>query len=78
MKQDSARTMRLDIASRVEAVELWMRLTQGSDQYYSAVITNDSDEDVYARSDNTQKDKVYLSEPSKPSESMIGRYLNNL
>ena len=38
--------MRLDIASRVEAVELWMRLTQGSGDYYSVSITNDSDEDV--------------------------------
>jgi len=69
MKQDSARTMRLDIASRVEAVELWMRLTQGSGDYYSVSITNDSDEDVTVEAITLKKDKVYLSEPSKPSES---------
>lgn len=66
---DSARTMRLDIASRVEAVELWMRLTQGSGEYYSALITNESDEDVTVEAITIKKDKVYLSEPTRPSES---------
>jgi len=69
MKQDSARTMRLDIASRVEAVELWMRLTQGSGDYCSVSITNDSDEDVTVEAITLKKDKVYLSEPSKPLDS---------
>jgi diguanylate cyclase (GGDEF)-like protein len=69
MKQDSARMMRLDIASRIEAVELWMRLTQGSGEYYSVSITNDSDEDVTVEAITLKKDKVYLSEPSKPSDT---------
>ncbi|PYT52155.1 MAG: hypothetical protein DMG43_12530, partial [Acidobacteria bacterium] len=69
IRVDSARTMRLDIASRVEAVELWMRLTQGSWDHYSAAITNDSDEDVTVEAITLKKGKVYLSEPSKPSDS---------
>jgi diguanylate cyclase (GGDEF)-like protein len=68
-RADSARTMRVDIASRVEAVELWMRLTQGSQDHYSALVTNDSDEDVTVEAITLKKDKVYLSEPSKPSAS---------
>jgi diguanylate cyclase (GGDEF)-like protein len=67
LNQNSARTIRLDIASRVEAVELWMRLTQGNGDYYSVSITNDSDEDVTVEAITLKKDKVYLSEPSKPS-----------
>ncbi len=66
---DSAHTMRLDITSRIEAVELWMRLTQGSQDQYSVLITNDSDEDVTVEAITMKKDKVYLSEPSKPSAS---------
>lgn len=66
-RADSARIMRVDIASRVEAVELWMRLTEGNQEFYSAVITNDSDEDVTVEAVTLKKDKVYLSEPSKPS-----------
>jgi diguanylate cyclase (GGDEF)-like protein len=68
-RADSARTMRLDIASRVEAVELWMRLTEGIQDNYSAIITNDSDEDVTVEAITLKKDKVYLSEPSNPSAS---------
>jgi diguanylate cyclase (GGDEF)-like protein len=67
MRVDSARTMRLDIASRVEAVELWMRLTQGNQDQYSASITNDSDEDVAVEAITMKQDNVYLSEPTKPS-----------
>ena len=67
--QNSVRTIRLDIASRVEAVELWMQLRQGSGDYYSVYITNDSDEDVAIEAITLKKDKVYLSEPSKVSES---------
>ena len=66
---DSARTMRIDIASRVEAVELWMRLTAGHSEDYSAVITNESDEDVTVEAITLQKGTVYLSEASKPSGS---------
>jgi diguanylate cyclase (GGDEF)-like protein len=66
---DSARTMRIDIASRVEAVELWMRLTAGHHDQYAAVITNDSDEDVTVEAITLKKDTVYLAEPSKPSAS---------
>jgi diguanylate cyclase (GGDEF)-like protein len=69
MKADSARTMRIDIASRVEAVELWMRLVQGNQDYYMASITNDSDEDVAVEAITMKKDNVYLSEPTKASES---------
>lgn len=69
MRVDSARTMRLDIASRVEAVELWMRLAQGNQDQYSASITNDSDEDVAVEAITMKKDNVYLSEPTKPSAS---------
>lgn len=68
-RADSARTMRVDIASRVEAVELWMRLTQASQDHFSAIITNDSDEDVTVEAITMKKDKVYLAEPSKPSPS---------
>ena len=67
--QNSARTMRLDIASRVEAVELWMQLRQGSGDYYSVYITNDSDEDVTVEAITLRMGKVYLSEPSKPLDS---------
>ena len=69
MNQNSARTIRLDIASRVEAVELWMQLRQGSGEHYSAYITNDSDEDVTVEAITLKKDKVYLSEPTKSSDS---------
>ena len=69
MNQNSARTIRLDIASRVEAVGLWMRLESGDRQNYSVIVTNDSDEDVTVEAITLKKDKVYLSEPSKPSKS---------
>lgn len=65
LNQNSARTIRLDIASRVEAVELWMRLESGNRQNYSVIVTNDSDEDVTVEAITLKKDKVYLSEPSK-------------
>jgi diguanylate cyclase (GGDEF)-like protein len=66
---DSARSMRVDINSRVEAVELWMRLTQGTRDHYAAIITNDSDEDVTIEAITMRKDTLYLSEPTKPSSS---------
>jgi diguanylate cyclase (GGDEF)-like protein len=69
LNQNSARTIRLDITSRVEAVELWMQLRQGSGDYYSAYITNDSDEDVTVEAITLRMGKVYLSEPSKPLDS---------
>jgi len=69
INQNSQRTIRLDTALRVEAVELWMRLLQGSDDYYSVSITNDSDEDVTVEAITLKKGKVYLSEPTKSSAS---------
>jgi len=66
---DSARTMRVDIASRVEAVQLWMRLEYGNRQNYSVIVTNDSDEDVTVEAITLRKDKVFLSEPGKPAPS---------
>jgi diguanylate cyclase (GGDEF)-like protein len=69
LNQNSARTMRLDIASRVEAVELWMRLTQGSNEHYSVSINNESDEDVVVEAITLRKGNVYLSEPTKSSDS---------
>jgi hypothetical protein len=69
MNQNSARTIRLDIASRIEAVELWMRLESGNRQNYSVIVTNDSDEDVTVEAITLKKDKVYLSVPSKPLPS---------
>jgi diguanylate cyclase (GGDEF)-like protein len=67
-KQDSARAIRLDTASRVDAVELWMRLSQGSGEHLSIFVTNDSDEDVSVEAVTLRKGKVYLSEPTKRSE----------
>jgi diguanylate cyclase (GGDEF)-like protein len=69
-KQDSARAIRLDTASRVEAVELWMRLLQGSSEHFSIIVTNDSDEDVTVEAITLRKGKVYLSEPTKRPESV--------
>jgi len=66
MNQDSARFMRIDIASRLEGVTLWMRQLEGSDRYFSTIITNDSDEDVNIEGITLKKDRVYLSEPTKP------------
>jgi diguanylate cyclase (GGDEF)-like protein len=66
MNQDSARFMRIDIASRLEGVTLWMRLQQGNGQTFSAIISNDSDEDVSIEGITLKKDRVYLSEPTKP------------
>src|SRR5260370_33989677 len=43
MNQNSARTIRLDITSRVEAVALCMQRRQASGEHYSTYITNDSD-----------------------------------
>jgi diguanylate cyclase (GGDEF)-like protein len=63
---DSVRMMRLDIASRVEAVELWMRLQQGNERSFWVVVTNDSDEDVTIEAITLRKGSLYLSEPSKP------------
>jgi diguanylate cyclase (GGDEF)-like protein len=69
LNQTSTRTIRLDIASRVEAVELWMRLESGNGQHYSVIVTNDSDEDVAVEAITLKKGKVFLSEPSKPLPS---------
>jgi diguanylate cyclase (GGDEF)-like protein len=66
-RTDSARTIRIEISSRVEAVELWMRLQEGTQQHFSALITNDSDEDVTLEAITLKKDKLYLSEPAKPN-----------
>jgi len=66
MSHDSARFMRIDIASRLEGVTLWMRLQQGNGQHFSAAITNNSDEDVSIEGITLKKDRVYLSEPTNP------------
>lgn len=62
---NSLRMIRLDIDSRVEAVELWMRLQQGNGKYLSVLITNDSDEDVTIEAMTLKKDRLYLSQPYK-------------
>jgi len=78
MKQDSARTMRLDIASRVEAVELWIAANTGKRSILFRCHHERFRRRCYARSDNTQKDRsTYLSRASHLSP-MIGRYLNDL
>lgn len=69
LNQNSVRTIRLDIASRVEAVGLWIRLESGNRQHYSVMVTNDSDEDVTVEAITLKKDKVYLSQPTKPLPS---------
>lgn len=66
MTEDSARFMRIEIASRLEGVTLWMRLEQGYERDFSATITNDSDEDVTVEAITLRKDRLFLSEPSKP------------
>ncbi len=69
MNLDSTAVFRLDIASRVETVELWMKLDTAYSRNYSAIVTNDSDEEVTVEAITLKRDKVYLSEPSKPTPS---------
>jgi diguanylate cyclase (GGDEF)-like protein len=68
MTEESARFMRIEIASRLEGVTLWMRLQHGHGTNFSAVITNDSDEDVTIEAITLRKERLFLSEPSKPGQ----------
>jgi diguanylate cyclase (GGDEF)-like protein len=61
--------VRSDIASRVEAAELWMSLEQGAYPSFIIRIENKSDENVTIESIALKYGNVYLCPPTKPSKS---------
>jgi diguanylate cyclase (GGDEF)-like protein len=69
MDLGSSRGFRLDIASRADAVGLWMKLERAYYGDFSVMITNDSDEDVTVEAITLKRDKLYLSRPAKRQET---------
>lgn len=63
------RIIRADVASRVEAVGLWMRLLQCNGNYFEIVVQNDSDEDVKIEGVALRIGTLYLSRPTEPGST---------
>jgi diguanylate cyclase (GGDEF)-like protein len=66
--EGGARLIRSDVASRVEAVELWMSLQQASDRYYAISFENDNDEDVLIEGISLRTGTLYLCRFAKAKE----------
>jgi len=58
--EPSVRLVRSDVASRVEAVELWMTLQQANDRSYGILLESDSDEDVAIEGISLRRGTLYL------------------
>lgn len=73
-KGDPMRYMRGDITSRVDALELWMSLTQMDGKHYDFLVENDSDEEVIVEGISLRMGTLYLArfgKPEKPGEWTI-------
>jgi diguanylate cyclase (GGDEF)-like protein len=66
--EPASRVIRADIASRVEAVELWISVTQCNGRDFSFVVENDNDEDVKVEAIVLRVGALYLSRPAKPGK----------
>ena len=63
------RQIRTDIASRVDAVELWMSIVHLNSKLFTVMIENDNDEDIEVESFSLRVGSLYLSPPAKPREN---------
>lgn len=66
--EGNIRLVRSDVASRVEAVELWMTLQQASDGSYGILLENDNDEDAIIEGISLRTGTLYLCRFAKPKE----------
>jgi diguanylate cyclase (GGDEF)-like protein len=66
--ESSVRLVRSDVASRVEAVELWMTLQQANDRSYGILLESDNDEDVAVEGISLRSGTLYLCQFAKPKE----------
>lgn len=66
--EGTVRLVRTDVASRVEAVELWMTLQQANDRCYGILFENDSDEDVIIEGISLRTGTLFLCRFAKPKE----------
>jgi diguanylate cyclase (GGDEF)-like protein len=64
----NVRLVRSDVASRVEAVELWMTLQQANDRSYGILLESDNDEDVIVEGISLRTGTLYLCRFAKPKE----------
>ncbi|HXN24681.1 MAG TPA: GGDEF domain-containing protein [Candidatus Dormibacteraeota bacterium] len=64
----SVRLVRSDVASRAEAVELWMTLQQANDRSYAILLESDNDEDVTVEGISLRTGTLYLCRFAKPKE----------
>lgn len=63
------RVVRSGVASRVEAVELWMTLQQANDRSYGILLESDNDEDVTVEGIALRNGTLYLCRFAKPKEA---------
>lgn len=66
--EGTVRLVRSDVASRVEAIELWMTLQQVNDRSYGILLENDNDEDVIVEGISLRSATLYLCRFAKPKE----------
>src|SRR5689334_24251467 len=66
--EPNIRLVRSDVASRVEAVELWMTLQQANDRSYGILLENDNDEAVIIEGIALRTGTLYLCRFAKPKE----------
>jgi diguanylate cyclase (GGDEF)-like protein len=66
--EPSFRLIRSDVASRVEAVELWMTLQHANDRSYGIRLESDNDEDVTVEGISLRSGTLYLCRFAKPKE----------
>lgn len=64
----TVRLIRSDVASRVEAVELWMTLQQANDRSYGILLESDNDEDITVEGISLRSGTLYLCRFAKPKE----------
>jgi diguanylate cyclase (GGDEF)-like protein len=60
--------IRSDVASRVEAIELWMSLQQANYGNYTILLESDNDEDVIVEGLTLRKGTLYLCRFAKPKQ----------
>jgi diguanylate cyclase (GGDEF)-like protein len=66
--EQSVRLVRSDVASRVEAVELWMTLQQANYRSYGILLESDNDEDLTVEGISLRSGTLYLCQFAKPKE----------
>ena len=62
------RLVRSDVASRVEAIKVWMTLQQSNDRSYGILLENDNDEDVIIEGVALRTGTLFLCRFAKPKE----------